>query len=34
MRGGAEFAGLVLMWLGNGGLLLFFVHAFRQWARH
>lgn len=34
MRGGSEFAGLALMWLGNGGLLLFFLHAFRQWARH
>jgi lipopolysaccharide export LptBFGC system permease protein LptF len=34
MRGGAAFAGLGLMWLGNGCLLLFFLHAFRQWARH
>jgi lipopolysaccharide export LptBFGC system permease protein LptF len=34
MRGGAEFAGVSLMWLGNACLLLLFLHAFRQWARH
>jgi hypothetical protein len=34
MRGGSEFVGLGLMWLGNACLLLFFLHAFRQWARH
>ena len=34
MRGGAEAAGLAVMWAGNLLLALLTLHAFRQWARH
>ena len=34
MRGGAEAAGLAVMWAGNLLLALLALHAFRQWARH
>ena len=34
MRRGSFLTGVGLMWLGNAVLLAFFIHAYRQWARH
>jgi hypothetical protein len=34
MRGGSVTVGTALMWSGNALLLVLFLHAYRQWARH
>ena len=34
MRGGSEFAGVLVMWSGNAVLCALCLHAYRQCARH